>query len=97
MFAIQAVIIATRFAHNIGFSSSVTNMVNSMVGIAQSIGLHRINIPDRHESLTPAQSRDLWHESIEIETGKRTWWQLVIQDHFAIPFTDSYCESGRYG
>lgn len=92
MFAIQAAVVATRFAHNIGYSCSVTNLLNSVIGIAQSIGLHCISPKPRHHDFsTPTQSRNMWHESIEVETGRRTWWQVVIQDHFAIPFTGSYC------
>ncbi|KAJ3497583.1 hypothetical protein NLG97_g1792 [Lecanicillium saksenae] len=43
MCSIQAIVIATRFAHNIGFSDSVTNLLVSAVGLAQSMGLHRID------------------------------------------------------
>lgn len=34
--------------------------------------------------------RSQWFEVLEREVGKRSWWQLVIQDHFSIPFTDAY-------
>ncbi|TQV91592.1 serine carboxypeptidase [Cordyceps javanica] len=89
MYSIQSIVISTRYAHNIGFSDSVTNLLASAVGIAQAMGLHRIDRSkgDNEKLLnTP-------YEKVECENGKRIWWQLVIQDYFSIPFTESYCES----
>ncbi|KAB2572381.1 putative transcription factor lepB [Lasiodiplodia theobromae] len=59
---------------------------SAAIRIAQSIGLHKI--VGRPASI--AGSAERRHETIEIELGKRVWWQMTIQDHFAIPFTDSY-------
>lgn len=54
--------------------------------MAQCIGLHKIS---NDPTLLPTD--DAYHyELVEIEVGKRTWWQLVIQDHFSIQFTDTY-------
>ncbi len=88
VYSIQAIAISTRYAHNIGFSDSITNLLASAVGLAQAMGLHRIKsgeADDQQSIVTP-------HERIELENGKRLWWQLVVQDYFAIPFTESYCE-----
>ncbi|OAA75940.1 Zn(2)-C6 fungal-type DNA-binding domain protein [Akanthomyces lecanii RCEF 1005] len=86
VYSIQAIAISTRYAHNIGFSDSITNLLASAVGLAQAMGLHRIKsaeADDQQSVVTP-------HERIELENGKRLWWQLVVQDYFAIPFTESY-------
>lgn len=89
VFAIQAVVIATRYAHNIGYSDSLGNMLYSMYGIAQTMGLHRIP-PSELDKTDCIKGSPEWFEKIEREVGKRTWWQLVIQDHFSIPFTETY-------
>ena len=96
MFSIQAVAISTRFAHNIGFSDTVTNLLTAVTGLAQAIGLHRIAF-DATDTADHQQTKNSWHESIEREIGKRTWWQLVIQDYFAIPFTERYSMFARHG
>lgn len=87
--------IATRYAHNIGYSDSLGNMLYSMYGIAQTMGLHRIS-PSELDNTDPIKDSPEWFEKIEREVGKRTWWQLVIQDHFSIPFTETYGSSAFF-
>lgn len=94
VFSIQAITVATRVAHNLGHSSLSGNLLVAAYGIARSLGLHQIHSPDspahRASPAPTLQPRPTWFEAIELEVGKRTWWQLVIQDHFSIPFSDTY-------
>lgn len=93
VFSVQAITIATRVSHNLGYSSSTGNLLISAYGIARSLGLHRIQSPPGQTSNMPHHERSTWFELIEAEVGKRTWWQLVIQDHFSISYTETYSES----
>lgn len=86
LYSIQAIVISTEVAHNLGMSNLNATLSSAAIRIAQSIGLHKIV----GQPALAANSKDRWHEMIEIELGKRVWWQMTIQDHFAIPFTDSY-------
>lgn len=87
MYSVQAIAISTEVAHNLGLSNLNAVLSSAGVRIAQCLGLHKI-ADGPSLSVDPSE---VWHEIIERETGKRVWCQLVIQDHFAIPFTDSYC------
>ncbi|KAH8898033.1 hypothetical protein GQ53DRAFT_454101 [Thozetella sp. PMI_491] len=92
MFAIQAIAVSTRVAHSLGLSDLNAKLLSSSVGIAQSLGLHRIRACQTHSlsESTSEASRNTWYETIETEVGKRTWWQLVVQDYFGIPFTETF-------
>lgn len=90
MFSVQAIVLSTRVAHNLGQSEPLANLVISAMGIAQTLGLHKIRSQSRGTNGPPSDPHSAWFESIELEVGKRTWWQLVIQDHFSIPFTETY-------
>ncbi|KAG7131181.1 Agnestins biosynthesis cluster transcription factor AgnL11 like protein [Verticillium longisporum] len=76
MFSVQAITLVTRLGHNLGLSQVTGNLLGAAHGIARA-GSVRL-------------ARSDWLEQIEIEVGKRTWWQLVIQDYFSIPFTETY-------
>jgi len=95
VFSVQAIVLSTRVAHNLGQSEPLANLVTSAIGIAQTMGLHKIRAKPKDSGDMPSGSRLAWFESVEIEVGKRTWWQLVIQDHFSIPFTETYGEYYR--
>lgn len=82
LYSVQAIAISTEVAHNLGHSQLNATLLGAAIRIAESLGLHTIN-DARSETLD-------WSASIEKEVGKRVWCQLIIQDHFAIPFTDSY-------
>ncbi|CAK7229803.1 hypothetical protein SCUCBS95973_007351 [Sporothrix curviconia] len=94
LYAVQAIVISTRIAHNLDRTDLNTILVGAAVRIAHCLGLHKIADPhaegkengNEHEAIDV----DTWHERVEIETGKRVWLQLVIQDHFQIPYTDTY-------
>ncbi|KAJ9156228.1 C6 zinc finger domain containing protein [Pleurostoma richardsiae] len=81
LYSIQAIVISTRIAHNLGRSDLNATLVGAAVRIAHCLGLHKIS--DSSVGLS-------YNEQVELETGKRVWRQLVIQDHFQIPFTDTY-------
>lgn len=82
LYSVQAIAICTEVAHNLGQSQLNTTLLSAGIRIAESLGLHTIHDTD-NEHLD-------WEASMEREVGKRVWCQLTIQDHFAIPFTDSY-------
>lgn len=80
IYALQAIAISTEVAHNLGQSQLNATLFNAAVRIAECLGLHRIEKSDS----------DDWETKVEREIGKRVWCQMTIQDHFAIPFTESY-------
>lgn len=86
VYSVQAIVISTEVAHNLGFSQLNATLMSAAIRIAQCIGLHKI----RDYKLPIETSRDQWNELVALETGKRVWYQMVVQDHFAIPFNDSY-------
>ncbi|EGY14397.1 uncharacterized protein VDAG_05561 [Verticillium dahliae VdLs.17] len=96
MFSVQAITLITRLGHNLGLSQVTGNLLGAAHGIARCLGLHRIQqLPEptsiqSDPDIAIGQARSDWLEQIEIEVGKRTWWQLVIQDYFSIPFTETY-------
>jgi hypothetical protein len=86
LYSVQAIVISTEVAHNLGLSQLNATLFNAGVRIAECLGIHKIQ--DR--SSKPARNKEEWEETVEREVGKRVWCQMIIQDHFAIPFTDSY-------
>lgn len=86
IYSVQAIVISTEVAHNLGLSQLNATLFNAAVRIAECLGIHKIK--DHTTASTP--TRDAWEERVEREVGKRVWCQMVIQDHFAIPFTDTY-------
>lgn len=63
--------------------------MGSAVRIAHCLGIHQIDDKDDTPVVDTAEE---WHTTVEIEVGRRCWLQLVIQDHFQIPFTDAHRE-----
>jgi hypothetical protein len=86
VYSVQAIVISTEVAHNLGLSQLNATLFNAAVRIAECLGIHKIQDP----STKPPRSKDEWDEKVEREVGKRVWCQMIIQDHFAIPFTDTY-------
>lgn len=80
IYSAQAIAISTEVAHNLGQSQLNATLFNAAVRIAECLGLHRIEDTGEED----------WEAKVERETGKRVWCQVTIQDHFAIPFTESY-------
>ncbi|KAK7224732.1 hypothetical protein V2G26_012735 [Clonostachys chloroleuca] len=88
LFSIQAVVISTRVAHNLGYSDLNATMVSACIRIAHCLGIHKIG-PDHDRQAGDVPVAD-WYKTLEAEVGHRCWAQLVIQDHFQMPFTDTY-------
>jgi hypothetical protein len=87
VYSFQSIAISTEVAHNLGLSNLNATLSSAGVRIAQCLGLHKIS----DATSSGAKQSNIWYETVEREIGKRVWCQIVIQDHFAIPFTDSYC------
>lgn len=85
-YAIQAIVISTEVAHNLGLSQLNTILLSAALRIAECLGVHKIQ--DKISAISIPE--DVWSETIDMEIGRRVWCQMVIQDYFAIPFTDSY-------
>lgn len=85
IYSVQAVVISTEIAHNLGLSQLNATLFNAAVRIAECLGIHKI----KNHPPTP-KTEDGWEERVEREVGRRVWCQMLIQDHFAIPFTDTY-------
>lgn len=86
LYSVQAIVISTEVAHNLGLSQLNATLFNAAVRIAECLGVHKI----KEHTSNSIQSKEEWEERVEREVGKRVWCQMVIQDHFAIPFTDTY-------
>ncbi len=93
LYAVQAIVVSTRIAHNLDRTDLNAILVGAAVRIAHCLGLHKIADPPDEDAAVGSAAFN-WHERVEIETGKRVWMQLVIQDHFQIVQTDTY---GRFG
>lgn len=91
VYSIQAIVLSSEMAHNLGFSDLNCTLLAAAIRLAQYMGLHKIT---EASSSSGVHGSDQWHEAIEREVGKRVWCQIVIQDHFGLCFTDSY--SGWY-
>lgn len=62
-------------------------LVGAAIRMAHCMGLHRISSHHVQPSVDVAGG---WFQSVETEVGRRCWNQLVIQDYFQIPVTESY-------
>ncbi|KAK1518679.1 serine carboxypeptidase [Colletotrichum costaricense] len=86
IYSIQAIVISTEVAHNLGLSQLNATLFSAAIRIAECLGIHKIT-----KCGLDLQTRDeIWDDTLQREVGRRVWLQMVIQDHFAIPFTDSY-------
>ncbi|KAF4773729.1 serine carboxypeptidase [Colletotrichum scovillei] len=86
IYSIQAIVISTEVAHNLGLSQLNATLFSAAIRIAECLGIHKIT----KCSLELQTPDEIWDDILQREVGRRVWLQMVIQDHFAIPFTDSY-------
>ncbi|EQB56785.1 hypothetical protein CGLO_03169 [Colletotrichum gloeosporioides Cg-14] len=87
LYSVQAIVISTEVAHNLGLSQLNATLFSAAIRIAECLGIHKITDGSSLDLQTP---EDMWDDTLQREIGRRVWLQMVIQDHFAIPFTDSY-------
>ncbi|KAL1904065.1 hypothetical protein Sste5344_010238 [Sporothrix stenoceras] len=90
LFAVQAIVISTEVAHNLGLSQLNATLLAAAVRIAECIGVHKIADEPSKRPDAPDPSGVFAVERREREIGRRVWLQMVVQDHFAMPFTDAY-------
>lgn len=86
---VQAVVISTEVAHNLGLSQLNATLFAAAVRIAECLGIHKIESEDDDDD-DDRKDRDTEDERLDREIGRRVWLQMVVQDHFAMPFTDAY-------
>ncbi|KXH43587.1 serine carboxypeptidase [Colletotrichum nymphaeae SA-01] len=86
IYCIQAIVISTEVAHNLGLSQLNATLFSAAIRIAECLGIHKIT----KCSLGLQTPDEIWDDTLQREVGRRVWLQMAIQDHFAIPFTDSY-------
>ncbi|KIW10293.1 hypothetical protein PV08_11255 [Exophiala spinifera] len=77
LYAVQAIASLTNAAHMLGHSNTQSIMLASVVRIAQSLGLHRLD-------------EDARGSDSELEAGRRAWQELCTQDWFSTAFSESY-------
>lgn len=82
VYSIQAIVISTEVAHNLGYSQMHAVLFATATRAAQILGLHKITAQDPHLGIVEADV------SIGVEVGRRTWNQMLLQDLFATPFID---------
>ncbi|KAH0430141.1 alpha-ketoglutarate dependent xanthine dioxygenase [Colletotrichum camelliae] len=87
LYSVQAIVISTEVAHNLGLSQLNATLFSAAIRMAECLGIHKITDGSSLDLQTPEQ---IWEDTLQREVGRRVWLQMVIQDHFAIPFTDSY-------
>jgi hypothetical protein len=88
IFSLQAIGTMTMCAHTLGFSNTQSILIASAIRIAQSLGLHRLK-GERGEYKPPTNDRER-EAHIQLEAGKRVWQQLLTQDWFSVPFSETY-------
>ncbi|KAJ5565192.1 hypothetical protein N7513_001434 [Penicillium frequentans] len=67
IYSVQAVVISTEIAHNLGLSQLNATLFNAAVRIAECLGIHKI----KNHPPTP-KTEDGWEERVEREVGRRT-------------------------
>ncbi|KAJ0363831.1 hypothetical protein COL154_005400 [Colletotrichum chrysophilum] len=87
LYSVQAIVISTEVAHNLGLSQLNATLFSAAIRMAECLGIHKITDGSNLDLQTP---EEIWEDTLQREVGRRVWLQMVIQDHFAIPFTDSY-------
>jgi type II secretory pathway component PulF len=71
------------------FSNSQSVLLASAVRVAQSLGLHRLGKSKRTAQDAENETKV---EIVQRELGRRLWQQLVTQDWFSVPFSETYCK-----
>lgn len=77
VYSIQAICTNAVATHMMGFSNSQAILLATAIRLSQSLGLHRLD---------SGASGSI----MELETGRRLWSQMCIQDWFSIPFSETY-------
>lgn len=91
LYSVQAIVISTEIAHNLGHSQLNATLFSAAIRIGECLGVHKIGDTETASASSGSSlSQEAWYGTLEKEVGRRVWLQMVIQDHFAIPFTDSY-------
>jgi hypothetical protein len=62
-------------------------LVGAAIRPAHCLGLHKIVNDDDMRAIITLED---WYTTVETEVGRRCWLQLIIQDYFQIPFTQTY-------
>lgn len=86
VYSVQAIVVSTEVAHNLGFSQLNAILFGAAIRIGQCLGLHKIV----SQNVTTVNNHEQWIQLVDLEVGKRVWCQMMIQDLFAIPFNDSH-------
>ncbi|KAI1486023.1 hypothetical protein F5X96DRAFT_657110 [Biscogniauxia mediterranea] len=87
IYSVQSIVISILVAHPLGHSNAHYILLSAAIRIAQCLGLDKIKHKPRQESQS---SPEEWESVVENEVKRRVWWQLIIQDYFAVPFVDTY-------
>lgn len=90
LFSVQAIVISTEVAHNLGLSQLNATLLAAAVRIAECLGVHKVADEPTRRPDVPDTTGVFAVERREREIGRRVWLQMVVQDHFAMPFTDAY-------
>lgn len=85
IYSVQTIASSTICAHILGFSNSQSVLLASAVRIAQSLGLHRLSSSKKQLAQSESASK-----IVQKELGRRLWQQLVAQDWFSVPFSETY-------
>lgn len=84
VYGCQAISTLTIAAHVLGFSNTQSVLIASAIRICQALGLHRL----RAEKGEHNKDLSIRYQK---EAGRRLWQQLVTQDWFSVPFSETYC------
>ncbi|KAI1370208.1 hypothetical protein F4677DRAFT_458029 [Hypoxylon crocopeplum] len=87
IYSVQAIAISTLVAHPLGHSNTHYVLLSAATRIAQCLGLDKVKDP---KSKPPCLSVADWNNATDHESKRRIWWQLIIQDYFAVPFAETY-------
>ncbi|KAI5917494.1 hypothetical protein F4810DRAFT_44045 [Camillea tinctor] len=87
IYSVQSIVISILVAHPLGHSNAHYILLSAAIRIAQCLGLDKVQ---ERSHLKPQASQKEWDNAVENEVKCRVWWQLIIQDYFAVPFVDTY-------
>lgn len=87
VYSCQAIITSTLLGHCLGHSDLNTVLISSAIRIAQCMGL------DKQSKL--GSGVHSWPDQVSHETTRQVWWQLCIQDYFAVAFANTYSKFSR--
>ncbi|KAL7416684.1 hypothetical protein BDY24DRAFT_201110 [Mrakia frigida] len=95
LYSVQAIAIIVSPANHLGKSDLYFTMLATAIRIAQALNINHLS-SDSYPAQPGQVSPPMDHRAlITREVCKRTWWQLVIQDFFHLPFNRSCAISLR--